>query len=322
MTGVQTCALPISGNVVLTITTNDPAGVCPAATDDMTLTIDPAATVTAGVDATICEGSTHTLSGALGGAASSITWTTAGDGTFDLAYAPLATYTPGSSDIAAGSVILTITTNDPSGSCGAVSDPMTLTINDAATVSAGVNTTICDGSTHATLGVFGDGASSIEWTTSGSGTFLDDTDPTTTYTPSAGDITAGSVTLTITSDDPAGPCGSASDNMLLTIDAAITMSDAGADQNLCNITTATLAGNSVSGLETGAWSVVSGTASATSVNSPTSGVTGLTIGGTSVLRWTITSGSGTCSTTDDVTINVDPAITTADAGVDQKTAHV
>ncbi|HIA12087.1 MAG TPA: hypothetical protein EYN69_08460, partial [Flavobacteriales bacterium] len=146
-----------------------------------------------------------------------------------------------------------------------------VTVNSAATVSAGVNATICEGSTHATLGVFGGGASSILWTTSGSGTFLDDTDPTTTYTPSAGDITAGSVTLTITSDDPAGACGSESDNMLLTIDAAITMSDAGADQNLCNITTATLAGNSVSGLETGAWSVVSGTASATSVNSPTSG---------------------------------------------------
>ncbi|HHZ65250.1 MAG TPA: hypothetical protein EYN51_07105, partial [Flavobacteriales bacterium] len=266
-----------AGSVVLTITTDDPVGVCTAATDDMTLTIDPAATVTAGVDATICEGSTHTLSGVLGGAASSIAWTTDGDGSFNNATLPLAIYTPGSSDISDGSVILTITSDDPAGSCGAVSDPMTLTINDAATVSAGVNATICEGSTHTLSGSFGGGASSIGWMTFGNGTFDNTALPAATYTPGAADISTGWVYLGITTDDPPGPCGSASNSMLLTIDPAITMSDAGADQNLCNITTATLAGNSVSGLETGVWSVVSGTASATSVNSPTSGVTGLTI---------------------------------------------
>jgi hypothetical protein len=39
----------------------------------------------------------------------------------------------------------------------------------------------------------------------------------TTYTPSSADITAGSVTLTLTSNDPGGACpGAASDQMILT----------------------------------------------------------------------------------------------------------
>ena len=79
--------------------------------------IDPAPTTSAGIDATICEGSTHTLTGAFGGGASSITWTTSGDGTFDDASLTAATYTPGATDISGGTATLTITTDDPAGPC-------------------------------------------------------------------------------------------------------------------------------------------------------------------------------------------------------------
>jgi hypothetical protein len=66
-----------------------------------------------------------------------------------------------------------------------------------------------------------------------------------------------------------------------------TVANAGPDQALsCNLTTATLAGNSpVTG--TGMWSVISGTATISNPTSPTSGVTGLAGAGSAILRWTI-----------------------------------
>src|SRR5207247_10875922 len=53
-----------------------------------------------------------------------------------------------------------------------------------------------------------------------------------TYTPSAAEITAGTVTLTLTSNDPAGPCGVVSDTMVITINPVATV-NAGADQTVC-----------------------------------------------------------------------------------------
>lgn len=79
--------------------------------------------------------------------------------------------------------------------------------------------------------------------------------------------------------------------------------DAGPDQTIiCSVTTATLAGNSVSGT-TGAWTCVTncGGVNIVTPSSPTSQVTGLTVGTSTTLRWTIT-GAGPCSTSDDVVL--------------------
>ena len=113
------------------------------AIDSMILSINPAAIVDAGSNDSICEGSTYTLSGVMGGSASSITWTTSGSGTFDNDTLLSATYTPSVSDITAGNVTLTITTNDPDGlgPCPTITDDMILTINLFASVDAGVDDT-------------------------------------------------------------------------------------------------------------------------------------------------------------------------------------
>ena len=121
----------------------------------MTLTINAAAVVSAGGAATICEGSTFTTSGSRSGGASSSTWSTSGSGTFADNTLLAAVYTPSSADISAGSVVLTILTDDPSGPCGAVSDPMTLTIDQAATANAGLNVSRCEGSTFKLKGARG-----------------------------------------------------------------------------------------------------------------------------------------------------------------------
>src|SRR4030095_15935883 len=115
------------------------------------------------------------LSGSKGGGASSATWSTSGTGNFDNSSSVNATYTPSAADITAGTVTLTLTTNDPAGPCGAVNDAMVLTINAAATVNAGADATICSGSTYTLSGTRGGGASSSTWTTSGSGSFNDAT---------------------------------------------------------------------------------------------------------------------------------------------------
>ncbi len=95
----------------------------------LTISAPGGPTANAGVNATICEGDKYTMSGAMGGSASSITWTSSSTGSFDDPNLMNAVYTPSAGDILSGSVTLTITTDDPAGSCDAVSDAMVLTIS-------------------------------------------------------------------------------------------------------------------------------------------------------------------------------------------------
>jgi hypothetical protein len=100
-----------------------------------------------------------------------------------------------------------------------LSSAATATVNPVATVNAGPDQTVCADSPAATLaGSFGGAAASAAWSTAGTGTFDDTNALNAVYTPSGADITAGSVTLTLTTDDPSGPCGAVSDSMVVTID--------------------------------------------------------------------------------------------------------
>ncbi|MBI2968017.1 MAG: gliding motility-associated C-terminal domain-containing protein [Bacteroidetes bacterium] len=241
------------GSVTLTLTTDDPSGPCPAVSDAMTITINPAATVSAGTDATICAGDSYALSGSVGGGASSGSWTTSGDGTFTPdALTLTATYTPGINDNSMGTVTLTLTTNDPVGPCIQASDAMTITINPAATVGAGSDATICADGCHTLSGAVGGGAASGSWTTAGDGTFDNANLLTATYCPGPNDIIGGSVTLTLTTNDPAGPCPAVNDVMVLTINPIATV-NAGADDAICQGATYTLNGIIGGSASSGTW---------------------------------------------------------------------
>src|SRR5204863_95050 len=104
------------------------------ASDAMKITINPAGTVNAGADLTVCSSAPQAqLAGVIGGAAASATWS-GGAGTYNPSNSALnATYTPSAAEIAAGGVTLTLTTNDPAGPCGAVNDQVRININKAAT---------------------------------------------------------------------------------------------------------------------------------------------------------------------------------------------
>src|SRR5690606_32127381 len=118
-------------------TITDIDGTCAGTFSDVTITRFQSASVDAGAPITICAGATVPLSGTIGGSATSATWSSPTGGTFNNPSSLNAIYTPSATDIANGSVVLTLTTNDPLGPCGPQSDNVTITINSPATVSAG-----------------------------------------------------------------------------------------------------------------------------------------------------------------------------------------
>ncbi|MCB0614256.1 MAG: DUF11 domain-containing protein, partial [Phaeodactylibacter sp.] len=205
------------GQVTLTLTTNDPIGPCPAATNDLLITIYDAPQVDAGPNQQICAGVGVQLNGLIGGSATSSTWVTSGDGTFANPNALSTIYTPGPTDISVGSVTLELFTNNPAGPCPAESDQLVIIIFRNPTANAGLDQDICEDEVASISGSVAGGATSGSWSTSGDGTFGNANALTTTYTPGPNDITAGTVTLTLTTDDPTGPCTPGSDDLILTI---------------------------------------------------------------------------------------------------------
>ncbi len=229
----------LNGLVNLTLTANG-NGTCGSVSDVVTVIILADPTVNAGVDDVVCENATYTLSTATATDYSSLLWTTSGDGTFNNAGIVGATYTPGLTDIANGSVNLTLTATGIAPCTGVVSDAMTLTIQSLPTVDAGVDDIVCESGSYALSGSVSD-AQSFEWSTSGDGTFDNVSSLTASYTPGPSDISSGTVMLTLTAISLT-PCSTdVSDDMTLTIQY-LPLADAGADDVTCENTPYTLSG--------------------------------------------------------------------------------
>ncbi len=143
-----TPAANFSGEVKLRLVTDDPASVaCGPIDDTVSITITPMPTVDVGTDITVCSNSTVPATATLGGTATSGSWTSSGNGLFSNATSANTIYTLGSSDIANSSVTLTFTSNDPAGTCTAVSDAFTIAIKDSVHISSNpVNVGLCAGS--------------------------------------------------------------------------------------------------------------------------------------------------------------------------------
>ena len=108
----------------------------------------------------------------------------------------------------------------------------------------------------------------------------------------------------------------ATSNTTITVDQTAPSAIAGADQNLCNTSSFTLAGNAAAP-GTGAWTIQSGTGTVTTPSSPTSTITGVTA--TTVVRWTIS--NGVCgSTFDEVSLTNEP-VPVVDAGSNAETCQ-
>jgi len=186
----------------------------------LAVSVTAAASANSGTAVITCanSGAVNITAGSSASNNTGVTWSSSGTGSFANANSlTTCTYNPSAADIAAGSVNLTLTATANAGCTNAVSSK-SFTINPVATVSAGSNQTICSNQSATMNGSFGGGASSATWSTSGTGSF-NNNNGNAIYSPSAADKAAGSVVLTYTSNDPAGPCGSVNASMTLTINA-------------------------------------------------------------------------------------------------------
>ncbi len=303
-----------AGTVTLTLTTVG-NGNCNAVNDQVTFTITPAPTANAGLDRTVCANNpTVALNGSFTIATGGI-WS-GGAGTFDPSTTNMgAIYTPSAAEITAGIVTLTLTTTG-NGSCNAVADPMVISITDAPTVNAGAPISLCANNAQVSLNGSVFGATGGAWT-GGSGTFApNNTTLNATYTPSASDLAAGTVTLTLTSTGN-GNCIPVSSNRVITFTPAPTV-NAGPDASVCsNNANITLAG-AFTGATGAIWSGGAGTyspnnATMNAVYTPTAAER---TAGTVTLTLT-TVGNGNCNAVSDaVTFLITPS-PTVNAGVDR-----
>lgn len=147
----------------------------------------------------------------------------------------LAQSTPGTYNITN-----TITANG----CAPGSATGTVTIDQATSVSAGPNQTVGTGQPVQLAGSFSGGPGvTVQWS-GGAGLFSNPTSPTAIYTPAAGET---SVTLTLTTVNPPGPCGPKSSTVKITIGNPPAPPTA-AGATVCSGSTATLAATAPGGI--------------------------------------------------------------------------
>ncbi len=198
--------------------------------DFIELPAQPTTTAYAGLDAIFCEGETHQCDG-FATLFNSISWASDGDGTFDNYQILNPVYTPGAMDISSGSVILSLSAYGPEIN---VTDNLTLSINMAAVANAGEDANACSEGYFQLSTASAANYVSVEWTTSGDGIFNDDSLLNPEYTPGTTDISEGTVTLTLTATGNA-PCGTANDEIFLTINDVPSVFAGGDTETCANI---------------------------------------------------------------------------------------
>jgi hypothetical protein len=243
----------LAGSIVITATTTT-STPCNPISDNITVIIAPAPTVSAGADLVLC-GSTPSVNlaglvtGSTGGR-----WTTSGTGTFADENSANTSYTPSVADKTAGLVTLTLTTTG-NGTCNAISDQMVLTFTVVPTINAGPDIATCANTLPVTLSGSGTPAT---WS-GGTGTFANANSMNSTYNPSGPEITTGTVTLTLTTN-PTGACPQISDQVTITISPS-PLANAGADQTVCGNTNIVNILGTVNAQATGGFWTTTGTGS-------------------------------------------------------------
>ncbi len=126
-------------------------------------------------------------------------WTSSGDGTFANASQPTTTYTPGIQDATLGYVYLYYNTAN-NGPCQSVKDSVKVNIISTPIANAGNDTVACKNNTTVVLHGTTQLSSGSLWTTVGTnpGTITNPTSLTTTYIPSATEVTQGFANVVLT----------------------------------------------------------------------------------------------------------------------------
>ena len=215
----------------LAVSSNNSCGTI--AEDEITIFITEPHSVSIPTPLEICENETITLN-ANASNYSTIRWETLGDGVFNPTNGVGNTspeYIPGTQDIANGFVnVKVIVTGNQA--CGTEKEADSrININKNAEVNAGPGGILCEG-VNQLANISASNFESILWTSSGDGTFNDNTSSTPSYTPGEADLTNGQVILTITAQ-PLNSCqGPATDDVVFAVHKA-PVANAGPDQTIC-----------------------------------------------------------------------------------------
>ncbi len=212
-----------TGTVTLTMSVT---GTCGNSADDMAITIDASSTAYAGADESICEGGSYTINDATATNYTSILWTHNGTGTLSDAATLSPTYNAGTGET--GRVILTMSVT---GDCGDSTDEMEIEIFGNPMADAGDDGMVCEDDDYLLDG-YAESYESIQWSTSGDGTFDNSSILDAAYTPGNNDVSSGSVMLTLTAEGQ-GDCEAVSDNMLLEI-SYMPIVEAGENDTICH----------------------------------------------------------------------------------------
>jgi hypothetical protein len=208
-----------NGGITFTYTTNDPNGPCGSTSGSMEgyiyyVPVCPAVSIFPASD-TICGsdfGGVYDVFANITGSDYFVQWTSDGQGFFFDENNASTSYEYSSGDAGFGGVTLTCTVYDNSGYCPSVSASFYLKLNDPARINLddfGINA--CGSEPVYIDGNLSGFASTVYWSTSGTGTFSPNPGASTQYFPSLQDRINGSVGISGTTNDPAGPCGAASD---------------------------------------------------------------------------------------------------------------
>lgn len=264
-TGLVTLTLIIYGNAP-----------CLNDTSTMILTVESQAIVNAGGDLATCGQTAVVLSGSSASNYQFLFWTTTGSGMFNDATILHPTYTPGSSDVNAGSVILTLHATPPD-PCEPDSSEVLLTIAKPVYVYAGPDSSICQDQPISLNNATAGGYTTISWSTTGDGTFNNSNIVNPVYTPGNEDVLHGNTMLIITAEG-VSPCLSEKDSMMLTINRKPAVHP-GPDGTICQGMTFTVEGVTASDFRSFTWEsnglgVLSGTTTLSPVYTPGIGEVG------------------------------------------------
>jgi len=214
---------PVAGTATYTITPTSSG--CDGLPTIVIITVNPTPTMATTGDETLCSGESTNIQ---------ITNPNSVAGTtFSWTVQSVTNGIIGAADGGGSEIVQTLTNPNPNltgevvyrirpsaNGCDGAFEDVTVTVNSIPTVDAGPGFEICEDETIQLAASFGGSASSITWSGGGGApAFSNVSDPSAVYTPTAADIANGSVTLTITTDDPdgAGPCTSAIDQVTFII---------------------------------------------------------------------------------------------------------
>ncbi len=242
----------------------DTTNICNVGFDTLLVTVVPSATLANFRDTTICEGETLNLSATVNGTATFL-WGS-NSGTFADSAATQTAYTHAPVNGGNGLDVITGQLTFDNDACTAVQKNMRVTVIGQSAVNAGLDTTICTGSSLQLSGTMGFGIDSVEWLVlNNTGTFDSTKSLAAIYTPNINTGTTDRVDVVILSTTATLTCIKPLDTLYVTVKPIPTVS-LGADQTQMGAADLILNATTSTPVIVGQWSSDNGAFSNSTLN--------------------------------------------------------